>query len=83
MFDDDAEEAPNEDSEWVNDENDRSYDDELCERKLEALYSNGWFTGKIQYYNNSQNKYRVVFSDGTEDYIGVEEIDGVEIKLLD
>ena len=83
VLNDDTEQAPNEGSEWVDDENDRSYDDELYEQKLKTLYSNGWFTGKIDYHNNSINKYRVVFSDGTEDYIGVEDIDGVEIMLLD
>lgn len=35
LFNDDTEKAPNEGFEWVDDENDWSYEDELCERKIE------------------------------------------------
>ena len=77
------EQPENEGSEWVDGENDRSCDDELCGRKLKALYQNGWFTGVIEYYDTNINQYRVVYSDESEDYIGIEDIDGIEIILID
>ena len=83
VLEDDMEQPENEGSEWVDDENDRSCDDELCGRKLKALYQNGWFTGVIEYYNTNINQYRVVYSDKSEDYIGIEDIDGIEIILID
>ena len=52
-------------------------------RKLKALYQNGWFTGVIEYYNTNINKYRVVYSDESDDYIEIEDIDGIEIILID
>ena len=83
VLEDDMEQPENEGSEWVDDENDRSCDDELCGQKLKALYQNGWFTGVIEYYNTNINQYRVVYSDESEDYIGIEDIDGIEIILID
>ena len=47
----DIEHPPDEVLEWEDLEIDRSYDDELCECKLKALYDHGWFIGKIKYYN--------------------------------
>ena len=29
------------------------------------------------------SKYRVIYADGSEDYISVEDIEGVEIMLID
>ena len=87
VLEDDMEQPENEGSEWVDDENDRSCDDELCGRKLKALYQNGRFTGVIEYYNTDINQYRVVYSDESKDYIaniiGIEDIDGIEIILID
>ena len=81
--DDDMEQPENEGSEWADDENDRSCDDELCGRKLKALYQNGWFTGVIEDYDTNINRHRVLYSDESEDYIGIEDIDGIEIILID
>ncbi|MEO0683927.1 MAG: hypothetical protein AAFY76_02490 [Cyanobacteria bacterium J06649_11] len=61
---------------------DRSEDDELIGRELKALYENGWYKGEIRYFNSRIGKYKVRFSDGDEDFVGIEEIDGVEIVLL-
>ena len=67
----------------MNNEEDRSRDDELCGRQIKALYENGWFMGQIQYFNKTLAKYRVTYSDDSEGYIGIDDIDGVEIMLLD
>ena len=83
VLEDDMEQPENEGSEWVDDENDRSCDDELYGRKLKALYQNVWFTGVIEYYNTNISQYRVVYSDESENYIGIEDIDGIEIILID
>ena len=83
VLDGDIEHPPNEGFEWGDLEIDRSYDDELCERKRKALYDDAWLIGKIKYRNEIMTKYRVIHSDGSEDYISVEDIDGVEIMLID
>ena len=63
-------------------ENGRS-EDELCGQKVKGLYENGWFTGTIQYFNEKMGRNRVLHDDDSEDYIGIKEIEGVEIVLLD
>ena len=37
---------------------------------------------EIRYFNSRIGKYKVRFSDGDEDFVGIEEIDGVEVVLL-
>ena len=39
--------------------------------------------GKITWYNKKFNEYRVEFEDGTDDYINLDDVNGVEIILLD
>ena len=46
------------------------------------MYENGWYKGEIRDFNSRIGKYKVRFSDGDEDFVGIEEIDGVEIILL-
>ena len=74
---------PNKGLEWEDLEIDHSYDDKLCERKLKPLHDNAWFLRNIEYYNETMSKYRLIYSDGSEDFIKVEDIDGVEIMLID
>ena len=61
---------------------DRSEDHDLKGRKVEILYSNGWFMGDINYFNSNLNEYKVTFTDGTCDYIKFSDIDGIEVKLV-
>ena len=56
--------------------------DSFVGRKIKALYENGWFVGKINYYNKLLEKYYVLYEDDTEDYISLDDIDGVEVQLL-
>ena len=39
--------------------------------------------GQMEYSNKTLAKCRVPYSDDSEDYIGIDDIDGVEIMLLD
>ena len=48
---------------------------------MKALYKNGWFTGEVKYFINELSKYMVSFTDGSEDYIDITEIDDKEIML--
>ena len=40
------------------------------------------FKGEINYFNKSLEEYRVSYEDDTEDYISLEDVDGVEVQLL-
>ena len=64
-------------------EYDRDFKHELVGRKIKAIYSNGWFNGKVTWFNQKMNRLRVEYSDDTDDYISIDEIDGVEIALME
>ena len=51
-------------------------------KSLKALYEDGWFFGKINYYNKLLEEYHVLYEDDTKDYISIDNIDGVEAQLL-
>ena len=51
-------------------------------KSLKALYEDGWFFGKINYYNKLLEEYYVLYEDDTKDYISVDNIDGAEAHLL-
>ena len=81
-LDEDSEKPENDGTEFEDCENDRS-ENGLCGCKVKGLYENGWFTEKIQYFNEKIGRYRVLCDDDSEDYIGIKEIEAVEIVLLD
>ena len=54
--------------------------DSFVGRKIKALYD--WFVGKINYYNKLLEEYYVLYEDNTEDYISLDDVDGVEVHLL-
>ena len=83
MLDHDREIPEEQRVELVDNLEDRCTDDELCGRKNKALYENGWFVGNIEYGNKRVGKYRITYTDDSEDYIAADEIDGVEVVLLD
>ena len=39
--------------------------------------------GQMEYSNKTLAKYRITSSGDSEDYIGIDDINGVEIMLLD
>ena len=38
---------------------------------------------EIAWYNKKFNEYRVEFEDGSDDYINLDHVDGVDIIILD
>ena len=81
--DEELEDSVAEEAEYLEDkEEDRRQDHKLKGKKVEVLYENGWFTGKILYYNEQLDEYKVTFIDNTFDFIKSSDIDGVEVKLV-
>ena len=68
-------------SERIDREEDRIIDN-FVGRRIKALYENGWFVDETNYFNKSLEEYRVSYEDDTEDYISLEDVDGVEVQLL-
>ena len=56
-------------------EDDRIVYAPYCGKRLKVFYEDGWHTGVMEYYNESLDKYHVKFEDGSEDYIGEDDID--------
>ncbi len=77
-------EMPNEEvvEELEDREENRKFDHELVGRTIKGCYENGWFTGVIQYFNDVLSEFKVLFQDGSVDFISLEDIDGVELILL-
>ena len=50
-----------------------------CGKKIGVLYENGWFEGDIEYYDKNICKYHISFHDVSEDYIGEDHIDMIEV----
>ena len=50
--------------------------------KIKALFENGWFVDKINYYNKSLEEYHVSYEGNTECYISLKDLNGVEVPLL-
>ena len=60
----------------------RIFNHELGGKQVKGLYENGWFIGKIQYFNRRLDDFKVVFEDDTIDYISKKDIDDVELFLI-
>lgn len=58
----------------IDKEGDRNYNDKLVGEKIRGNYENGWHTGTIQWFNTEFLEYRVLFEDGSEDYISTGQI---------
>ena len=53
----------------------------LSLKNFNNFFSSKWVhTGKINHYNDHIQKNHVLYDDSTEDYIGEDEIDMVEIR---
>jgi hypothetical protein len=63
-------------------EEDRVFDHEYVGRQIKGLYEDGWALGKISYYNLKFGMFKVDF-ESDSDFIGLEDIDGIELILLD
>ena len=80
-YEEEEQDDKQEDEERIDLENDRIRTHPLKNRKLKILYDK-WEIGKITWYNKKFNEYRVKFEDGTDDYINLDDVNGVEIILL-
>ena len=61
---------------------DRNYSDFLVGKNIRGLYIGGWQHGTIDYFNNRLQQYHIKFADSAEDdYIGIGDIDGIEMIL--
>lgn len=63
-------------------EEDRAVDDELVGREVTGLYENGWFKGRIQYFNTSLVKYLVKYEDGSTDLVNIDDFNDIDLILL-
>ena len=55
-------------SERVDDPKDRVFDHCMINREIRGYYD-GWYIGRITWYNTKLGEYRVLFKDKSEDYI--------------
>lgn len=79
----DGRDCPDDDGdEWEDHEDDRVLDAPYCGMRMKILYENGWHVGKINYYNDHLQKYNVTFDDDSEDYVGADDIDMVEVCVF-
>ena len=54
----------------------------IVKNKFCARYENGWFEGDIEYYNENICKYHVSPNDGSDVYIGEDDIDMIEVIVF-
>ena len=75
-------EGPDDEGEMqLDNEEDRSFEDEMV-GKVKVLYESGWSVGNVMYYNKALMKYKISFSDGTNDYIPEDEIGSAEVQVV-
>ena len=75
----DGEDQCEDDGIMEDNECDRCYDDELVGRQVKGLYENGWFVGKIAYFNDNLSKYMIKYQDSSTDLVDVSDFDDVEM----
>ena len=63
-------------------EEDRDFSDELVSMKVNVLYEYGWTTGEVEYYNKALQEYKVMFCDGSSDYIPADDIGGEDVQVI-
>lgn len=49
---------------------------------MRGLYNNGWFDGRITYYNKKLTEYVILYEDNTSDYVKLADFDGVELMFI-
>ena len=68
--------------ERIDEKLDRIYKHPLKNRRVKILYQE-WVIGRISWYNKKLDEYRVEFEDGTENYINLDDANGIEMILLE
>ena len=46
---------------------------------FDLALENGWFEGKILYFNTQIREYHILFTDGTTDYVVAKDFDGIDV----
>ena len=46
---------------------------------FDLALENGWFEGKILYFNTQIREYYILFTDGTTVYVAAEDFDGIDL----
>ena len=46
---------------------------------FDLALKNGWFEGKILYFNTHILEYHILFTDRTTDYVEAEDFDGIDL----
>ena len=46
---------------------------------FDLAIENGWFEGKMLYFNTQTGEYHVLFTDGTTHYVAAEDFDGIDL----
>ena len=49
---------------------------------MRAHYDNGWFDGKVGYYNTLLGELKIDFDDNSVDYINPEDIGGPDVYYV-
>ena len=60
---------------------DRIYDHAIINHKIRAFYDD-WHTGEIMWYNTKHDEYRVLYDDSSEDYIALDDSNGIDMILI-
>ena len=58
------------------------FDHVMVIREIRGYYDR-WYIGRITWYNTQLGEYRVLFRDKSEDYITLNDIDGIQKILVD
>ena len=55
----------------------------IKKKRVSAFYPDegGWCNGVVKWFNTKLSKLRVVYADGSDDYILPEDINGVDVIL--
>ena len=46
---------------------------------FDLAIENGWFEGKMLYFNTQTGEYYILFTDGTTYYVAAEDFDGIDL----
>ncbi len=64
------------------DELDRNFEPQFVGKKFNVHYDYGCFVGVASWFNVKLQKLRLSFDDRSDDYIAVDEVDGIEIMQI-
>jgi len=66
----------------IEEEEDRTFADEMVGMKVKVLYEHGWCEGEIIYFNKALQEYKVSFVDGDDDFIPEDDIGTADVQVI-